>query len=453
MKKITVLLVVLVLSPWAAAQLITQDNAATEIAQLFTQAQLAEQSPGLAREFSNTLQIQMFTKSAVQNVSNAQPAASSARKWQLALVLASEENPIQEALNEFKAQINQGHIARAVLLDITRLPGAGGKGKGKESKSYSGKDKKTSGVTREKAKLYFIYPANGQVVTQTREVASQVHPQTLLREVLEGFQTASARYYSGLVIEAHGSYLGVNLNATNRLNMDHLTDLLTQKHVTLDFLGLGSCNTASLGNFFRLTQARRVRYMAAASDGSYTPHAFYQFMRYASVGPRGMAAGFVDTWANIPWSSYHHTTNMHAFDMQALGNFMQQYITLYDELQSYEGTESEEIKRYFRRLFGDFDTDLRSLSTQITKQRDYIASRQAQDSQWAGLADTEKHFIAACNSLLRALQQAAVNGWCHSQPHGRIYRDGNYPTGSQCLQSINVTAGQYALLSPYSLLD
>ena len=128
---------------------------------------------------------------------------------------------------------------------------------------------------------------------------------------------------------------------------------------------------------------------------------------------------------------------------------MDKYLKLYDQLQSYEGEESDVIRSQFRALFGDFSYNWKSLSAQILKQRSYISSRLNQDRDFTDLYAAEKQFISACDTLLNALKAATLQKWCYSQPHNKIYT-GSYPKQSGCLDSVSVTADQYYMLTSFS---
>lgn len=459
MKKLFLLPVLLfvVTSSYAQTLILTDQNAEQEITALFQRAKQAQYHEIITRQVKYDLSTNYFAMDSETfshfNLSSKHPVASTKRPWQLALIMATETRKIDETLNELRAQIQNKNLSQAVLLDITRLPqqSAGKstvkKGKGVKGKSVKGKSGSTS---RQEAELFFLFLENGKAITEKRTLAMSINATGLIQAVLKQLNTNTPTHYTGIYMHAHSDGTYVDTNTKDFLSLKDIAQLINQQKLKVDFLGLATCHTSSLESIYALANSSTIQYVSSSSDGEYAPSTFYRFLRHLNKDPLGLATSFTETWRQeIQWSPIYDTTNMNTLQLSSLKNPLKNYVKLYDELQGYEGEESEEIHAKFRALFSDFYYDWKSLSVQITKQRDYITSRIAKDQAAWALADTERKFVAACNTLLGALKKATLTQWCYSNPHNRIYT-GNYPAGSGCLSSVNVTADQYYNLTDFS---
>ena len=444
---------------------LTDENASREISALFMQAhqaQLQEQTINLFKQNPlNKKTFTLYTNLSPVNQSvffaGENSPQTAPRKWQLALILAADNHQIAETLNELRGQIQTGTLAQAVLLDITRLPegdtrqvkaNVKGKMKGKQ-KEKNGKESSRAGL--EHGNFYFLFAQNGTVKTEKREISVNTSSQQIFNTVVDNLNKNTTRYYTGLYVHAHSNGFDLDTNTSDYLSVQDIVFSLADKKIKVDFLGLAACHTSSLQSVFTLSLSSQIKYLASSSDGEYAPRTFYRFLRFLNQAPREFAFSFVDTWRKeIQWNpTAYNSTNMNVLELATLKNALTRYVALYDKLQSYQGAASQAIQQKFRQFFGNYYYDWKSLAVQIQKQRDYIASRLTQDRNAASLLTSEKNFIAACDTLLNALQQATLKHWCYSKPHNQVYTD-VYPQNSGCLQSVNVTADQYYALTDFS---
>lgn len=465
-------LLLFVLTPCLWAQnngWITNANADREITALFEHAQQVQFTQELTTLFqdqfssaNNKLLNFADTMSAeppsqFTTISN-RPQTAASRPWQMLLVMAADSHKITETLQELRGQVGARTLQQAVLLDITRFEESTSKiKKGKptskvKKQSYSNDKmgKKGSSGVRMAGDLYFVFLENGTPKTEQRKIAVNMDSKTLFQTLARNLKKAGTRLYTGMYIHAHsdGSFLDTNNN--DMLYLKDLSDVFISQQIKIDFFGLAACHTSSLESVFNLAQGGQIGYFASSSAGEYAPTQFYHFLRHLNQPPRELAASFIHTWQKgITWNTSYNTTNMNVLQLSALKKPLAKYIELYNEVQSYEGEESDAIRQQFRKFFGDFYYNWQSLSTQIVKQRSYISSRLNQDCTATALYNTEKQFLAACDTLLNALKAATLKNWCYSQPHNKIYT-GYYPKDSGCLDSVSVTADQYSMLSYFS---
>lgn len=371
---------------------------------------------------------------AAQNVSAAQEGK---KQWQLALFLAARNRSIEETLSEIQSQITLGNVSVAAVLDMD----PDGVVPEKKCACSGNACSEKSPSAPLKITLYVLYrSSNGLPRVEKTPLPLSADTARLWQTLLAGLKKAQSRYYTGLLIDAHSSGSRFLYGEQSSFTSQDLMQSLANAQMHVDFMELQSCHISSLLNQYRWARSGRVDYVAASSDVSYSSNSFmyYRFLRFLDKTPQQAAVASVQDRAKLfAFSPNYNTNNVAVIAVKKLQAPLDEYIRLYKELLTYEG--SEETIKAFEGFFQAEYSDWRSLKEIVRRQKQYVLSQM--DPELYALYETQQQFAAACDKLLSALDQATLSQWCYSRRDNRLYT--GVPPAGDCLDSVSVNSSQF----------
>ncbi len=346
--------------------------------------------------------------------------SSGTKPWQMALFLSAHERDLQSLFQQIHTQMRAGYLSVAAVL---YLPPA----KQTPSSSYS---------------LYIFYPDPGNNgVRQEKQIIPASTSALLLWETLLKHFSRHPDFYTGILAEAHSHDTGF-FYAKTYFTSQQITQAVISQHLHVDVMELHSCHASSLYNLYHWARGARIDYLVASSNLSVTDERFFanllQFLNYSPA--KAAVLSTQDRLKQLRFSASAPTNSVVALNLKVLQHPLLEYVRLYNELLSYD--QSDAFEEAFESFFQSRD-ELKKLRDMVLKQRAFVRAHLV-SPQLKAFYQAQTQFINACDTLLQAINRATMKRWCYSQKDRHVYvYNGQSSCASGCLDSVNVSLGQY----------
>lgn len=364
---------------------------------------------------------------------------SSGKSWQLALFLAARNRSITETLNEIKGQMNWGNVKLAAILDAT----PDGNSPVTKCNCEKGSCKKPLAAPA-RITLYVLYKKGEFTHQEKYTFPLSDHSEQLWGELLKHLKAGQANYQTGVIIDAHASGYNFFYGEEGSFSSQQLVQTLTNSRLHVDLLELHACHMASLLNVYQWTKTAQIDYVVASSDVALSSNdkMYYRMLRFLHNSPRQAAISATqDRMKILDFDAHTNTNNVLALQLSTLRRPVQNYVTQYKELLSYQGTE--DIEQEFESYFTSEMYEWKPLRNILEKQKQYVQTHF--DPQTSSFYETQQAFVSASEKLINAISAATLTQWCYSKKQNKVYQ-GKAPVSSGCLDSVSTAHNQFSWL-------
>lgn len=345
-----------------------------------------------------------------------QQAGKGNKKWQVAMFLAAENRPTEETLNILRSQIKKGNLAQAVVISFRE-----------ETPDKPGD-------------FYLLYNSAGSAITEHSSVSADTDASTLFSMLFSHFSDTSSRYYTGLIVDAHGSGARMFYAQDGDFPLWKVLKEVKNVGLKIDVMDLQSCHMGAIYNIYDLARYKSVDYVSLSSDINVgnSDRNYYYLLESLSFSPYMAALNSFELSSqnmqgdglSVAKDSQNQTGsfgthNSILLSMDKLNESLVGYFKSYGAIKEEEGIE-ENLKKIFRH-----EDDWRSFLRVVNTQARYVReNKDLQDNRF-------KRFLDKSDEVKQALSNSLLRQWCYSGKHEMLYINRIPDNGSGCINGIS----------------
>lgn len=338
------------------------------------------------------------------------------KKWQVAMFLAAENRPTEETLNILRSQIKKGNLAQAVVISFRE-----------ETPDKPGD-------------FYLLYNSAGSAVTEHSSISAETDASALFSMLFSHFSDTSSRYYTGLIVDAHGSGAQMFYAKDGEFPLWEVLKEVKNAGLKIDVMDLQSCHMGAIYNVYDLATYKSVRYVLLSSDINVgnSSRNYYYLLESLALPPYKAAVNSSElssqkmqgdglAVAKDPQKRTGSSTTYNSIllSMDKLSESLVGYFKSYGAIKEEEGMD-ENLKKIFRH-----EDDWRSFLRVVNTQARYVReNKDLQDKRF-------KRFLDKSDEVKQALSNALLRQWCYSGKHEMLYINRIPDNGSGCINGIS----------------
>lgn len=337
------------------------------------------------------------------------------KKWQVAMFLAAETRPTEETLAILRRQITAGGLAQAVVISFEE------------------------GEERE-GNFYLIYDSEKGPVTEHKKVPVKTDEGTLFSMLFSHFNRYRSDYYTGLVVDAHGSGSCMFYAKEGEFTLWKMLEEIKKLPLSIDVLDIQSCHMGSVYNIYKLAEYDSVLYAILSSDINvgFSEINYYHLLETLHLPPYQAALNafklsekkMKEIYQTASVYSKNHTAQGEAHNaillsIKELKDGILSYLKAYGNIQNEEGMQ-ENLQKIFRH-----EDDWRSFLRVVNMQASFVQkNKDLSDDRFI-------HFLEKSEEMKKSLYRSLLGQWCYSAKHDTLYVNNIPNNNNGCINGIS----------------